>query len=95
MTSYEGQETLNQRLPVEITKLAQRNIPNQVAWLIGVATGAAKRAFARNLDGEKGPFPAENLSPNRDNFRVFHLGHLRVNQGHRGLPETAEHHQHV
>src|SRR6185295_10289095 len=41
---------------------------------VGVTTGAAQRAFARELDGKRGDVPGQDPAPGRENaFQTFHF----------------------
>jgi hypothetical protein len=62
------QDTVYEFLPPAITETSQSHPSSQVRVIIGIASGTMQRAFASNLNGERGPLSFKNLAPSSKYF---------------------------
>jgi hypothetical protein len=72
------QHPVDERLPLEVGKLAKNDAASEVGVAIRIAAGATERALARDLDREIRPIAAENAFPGAKYRCGFHVVILRT-----------------
>ena len=87
----EAQDAVDERLPLEISKLAQHDVAAPMRVAIGVAARTAERAFTRDPDGEIRPIASQDPAPGLDDVRTLHPLSLSGSSGvrYKGFPAVA------
>jgi hypothetical protein len=63
MTAREVQQSVNQRLSLEVHEIPQDLASAEVSLAVRIAPGASQRALARDLNGQRGAVPGQDTAP--------------------------------
>jgi hypothetical protein len=68
----DAQNAGDQGVAAKVGEIAERDAAAEVFGLVRVATGAAQRTLARDLNGQKRSVARQDVAPGTKNFRRSH-----------------------